>query len=182
MKAFRACSPPRERGVVMYVCLIMLMVLSLIAISSANNSIVEERMVGNMRNDQLARLAAESALNEARQRVLASSAEFGADQVCAHLACFVRPAGLSPADLMRTAAAQAAATTFRVDMKNLQLEDGNARLAASPVYLIEDAGVAPPGKATPPTPNPHQFRITARGFGGDLQYDQTIEKTISIAN
>jgi type IV pilus assembly protein PilX len=180
MRTQRASSPFRERGVVMYVCLILLMVLSLIAISSANNSVVEERMVGNMRNDQLARLAAESALSEAKQRVLASSAQFGADQVCAHLTCFSRPEGLSSAELMRTPAAQASATRFRVDMKNLSVDEGNARLAASPVYLIEDIGAAPPTKATPSASSVHRFRITARGFGGDLQYDQTIEKTISV--
>ncbi len=55
-------SPAKQRGVVLVVSLIMLLVMTLIGITSMNSSVLEEKMAGNMHNRNQAFQAAESAL------------------------------------------------------------------------------------------------------------------------
>lgn len=52
----------KEKGAVLMVSLVMLILLSLISIGSMNTSIMEEKMAGNMRDQNLAFQAAESVL------------------------------------------------------------------------------------------------------------------------
>lgn len=57
--------PARQRGVILVVCLVLLVVLTLIATGGMQSTIVEERMAGNLQDYDLAFQAAESALEEA---------------------------------------------------------------------------------------------------------------------
>ena len=59
-----AASPPRgQHGATLIVALIFLVVLTMLGLSAAQNSTMEERMAGNTRNRDLAFQAAEAALN-----------------------------------------------------------------------------------------------------------------------
>ena len=53
-----------QRGVVLFVALIMLMVMTLIGVTSMQNSAMEEKMVSNVRDIDLSFQAAEAALLE----------------------------------------------------------------------------------------------------------------------
>lgn len=51
-----------QKGAVLIVSLVLLIIMTLLGLSGMNNTIIEERMAGNMRNHTLAFQAAESAL------------------------------------------------------------------------------------------------------------------------
>lgn len=54
--------PARQRGAVLFIALIMLIVITLLALTASSSSLMQERMVGGMRNQQLGSMGAESAL------------------------------------------------------------------------------------------------------------------------
>ena len=57
--------PQRQRGVVLLVGLVVLLVLSLLALGSIRSTTLEERMTGNSQDQQIAFQVAEAALREA---------------------------------------------------------------------------------------------------------------------
>lgn len=58
-----------QRGAALITALILLLVLTLVGVNSLANTVLEERMAGNMRDRQLAFQAAEAALREGERRV-----------------------------------------------------------------------------------------------------------------
>ena len=58
-------SPHRQRGVVLVVSLIMLLVVTLLAVSSMQGTVLEEKMAGNSKDRNLAFQTTESAVREA---------------------------------------------------------------------------------------------------------------------
>ena len=77
-KSLNIRPPRRERGAVLVVSLIMLLIVTLIAVSSMQGTIMEEKMAGNTRDRNLAFQTAESSLREAETYVdgLASMGTF----------------------------------------------------------------------------------------------------------
>jgi type IV pilus assembly protein PilX len=66
--------PPRgERGVVLVVSLIFLVVLTILALAGSESALFQERMAGNLRDRELAFQSAESAVREA-ERVIENAA------------------------------------------------------------------------------------------------------------
>ncbi|MFT3789859.1 MAG: PilX N-terminal domain-containing pilus assembly protein [Rudaea sp.] len=167
----------RQRGTVLFVSTIILLVLSLLAVAMAKTAVVESRMVGAARNAQLAQLAADSAMNEARANIARLAAQDGAQGVCASLRCTVRDAAapVDPAAFMRTPAALAAANPFRLDLTKLAGAEATAQLAASPVYVVEDLGVAAS------MPDRRLFRITAKGVGATEDFSRVVESVYAAA-
>ena len=55
-------SPKRARGAVLFVALIFLVLITLLALTATGTSILQEKMTGGMRNQQLGLMGAESAL------------------------------------------------------------------------------------------------------------------------
>ena len=64
-KSLNIRPPQKEHGAVLVVSLIMLLVVTLIAVSSMQGTVMEEKMAGNTRDRNLAFQTAESALREA---------------------------------------------------------------------------------------------------------------------
>lgn len=172
-----------QHGVALYVALIMLVVLSLFGVVAANTAVVENRMASATRNLQLARLAASSAMNEGRIRVVNIAKAQGSTRVCAELTCLVRSADApeDPRDFMQTAAAVQATIPYRFDFTTLEGEEESARLARNPGYVIEDLGAqasasgAPPDPALPAPLPKHVFRITAIGTGAVKEFQYAME-------
>jgi type IV pilus assembly protein PilX len=54
--------PAQQRGAVLFIALVFLILLSLLAVFASNTSIMQERMTGGMRNSQLAQMGADSAV------------------------------------------------------------------------------------------------------------------------
>ncbi len=57
-----------QRGVVLVVALIFLLLITVLAISASGTSLLQEKLVGGLRNSQLAEWSAESALRGAEWR------------------------------------------------------------------------------------------------------------------
>lgn len=69
-KDWRRCALPRaQRGAVLVVALIFLLLLTILAISASGRSLLQERMVGGLRNAQQAEIGAEAALRGAEWRL-----------------------------------------------------------------------------------------------------------------
>ena len=64
-KSLNIRPPQQERGAVLVVSLIMLLIVTMIAVSSMQGTIMEEKMAGNTRDRNLAFQTAESSLREA---------------------------------------------------------------------------------------------------------------------
>ena len=66
----RAFSPvSRQRGVALFISLVLLLVLTIIGVSSVQTTSLEVRMTGNEHNAMLAFQAAESALRDAEDQL-----------------------------------------------------------------------------------------------------------------
>jgi type IV pilus assembly protein PilX len=63
-----------QRGVVLLMALIFLLLLTMLAVSAAGRSLLQERMVGGLRNAQLAEMGAESAVRGAEWKLWSLSA------------------------------------------------------------------------------------------------------------
>lgn len=168
-----------QGGAVLFVSLVFLLILSFLAIATVNFSLTEIKMAGAVRNMQLAQLAAESAMNEAEEKIARTASVYGASQVCSHISCAVRgmASPFDAASFMHSPPAMAAMTRFRVDLSKLQSGDKSGRLAASPTYVIEDLGTQ---KQTPMVPASRNFWITARGVGETANFVKIIENVYSI--
>src|SRR5579859_5931221 len=67
---FSLSSASKQRGVVMFVALILLLILSLLGVTAARMQTVEERMARNDNNRQIGAQAAEAALRGAEVGIL----------------------------------------------------------------------------------------------------------------
>ena len=156
----------RQDGIVLFVALILLVILSLIGVTAARMQTVEERMARNEDNRQTGAQAAEAALRSAEANILQgiwNAAQFAADAN-----------GLY--DLNATAGSVVPTINWQTQAiayagPNLSAIQSNAR---NPVYIVESLPpVAIPGDsigqvqyAAPTTPVA-VYRITAVGQGAD---------------
>ncbi|WP_158543441.1 pilus assembly PilX family protein [Dyella solisilvae] len=195
----------RQRGVVLVIALVFLMLLSLLAISAASRSLLQERMAGGLRDAQLADMGAEAALRGAEWRLWKASAT-SAGLRCGSTVltdCYQFDlSGLqSPAvSRFRTGVGWNSSNGTEYNSANgganfVKPGAGfdNAALAHNPRYLIEDLGAELPpdtgaqheSGATGSTGTGytsitrHIYRITARSTGGSETTVRVLESTFS---
>lgn len=178
-------SRQQARGAVLFVALIFLILITLLALTATSTSILQEKMTGGMRNQQLGMMGAESALRGGE--AFFTTANFSGSNplpACGPSptsACAYRPQGgvLDTAvQKFRSAqtwvAAIGGSPTYVQPLTGLTGSAQTANLAAQPLLAIEDMGAdVPPalGKQTgaidPQSQNSAWFyRITARSQGG----------------
>ena len=149
--------PGAQRGVVLVIALIFLLLLTILAVSASGRSLLQQRMVGGLRNAQQAELGAEAALRGAEWRLWSLSAA-GTKLICPGAAlpsCYPFDAANPIADV----------TAFRnsagwpTDGSTIYMGDGGgfdyttmsgstlsaeqklmAKLAHNPHYIIERLG------------------------------------------
>ena len=199
--SIRGSGHPRQRGVVLVVALVFLLLLSLLAVTSMRTSLLEEKMVGGLRNQHLASLGAESALRAAESRLWSASSDAATAMACGQQAlagCYAYVAGVPNATVQSFINARgwvtAGATTYAVtDLTALGGSLRSAALASNPVYLIEDMGVDRPpglgpgresGASGMPGSGPHYgsrhlYRITARSRGGHSDAVRVLQSTFA---
>jgi type IV pilus assembly protein PilX len=163
----------RQRGVALITGLIFLVVLTLLAITAARMSGLEERMSGNMRDRSLAVQAAEMALRDA-ERDIRTSGRFGVFGIagvpagggCFNAFCYNSKTGAKNGDdwnvtpvwsLFSMTAGPSAAYGQYTGLANI------AGLSAQPRYLIEGLQKLPPGNSAPVS----YYRITVRALGAN---------------
>lgn len=190
-----------QRGVVMILALVFLLLLTMLAISAIGNSLLQERMAGGLRNAQQAEMSAETALRGAEWKL------WTVGSTGAHLHCgtevpsdcytFDPDHPINDVVKFRTKMGwfSAGATTYRgavgtVDYTKLT----SGKLARNPLYIIEDLGVElPPGttgnlresgvtgarNSGYTSTSAHVYRITARGSGGNENSVRILESTFA---
>lgn len=186
----------RERGAVLVVALIFLLLLTIVAITSSSRSLIQERLAGALRNAQQADWSAENALRGVEWRI------FNGD---AGLACYnsSNPATVSAkVNTFRRASTWVTdgATEYKgagvsLDYKATTTDTSmaTATLAANPWYIVELLGTdkAPPstlstasevGSGGSTTARYYLYRITARAVGGSPNTIRVVESTFVTPN
>ena len=149
----------QQRGSVLLVSLIMLLLLTLVAVGGMQGTILQERMTGNLRDRDLAFQAAEAALREAEAFIRNNPTP---------VTIYDNSSGLyqvnnanRPDWSTRNTTAGNGARTYAGNFQGV---------AAQPIYYIEEISTLQPagteteaGTAVPPPPF---FRVTALGTGG----------------
>lgn len=200
-RALRFDAPQRQRGVVLVVALIFLLLVTMLAISASGTSLLQQRLAGGQRNAQLAEWGAESAIRAAEWRLWRASADPSTRMNCGSGVlsnCYdydPNPPATSKVFVFRTSTGWVTdgATMYPTVALNTQSSDQSFQLADNPYYIIEDLGLElPPNSglqhesgATGSTgtgytsTNRHLYRITARSMGNNQNAIRTIETTFA---
>lgn len=174
--------PHGQRGAVLVVALVFLILLTLLAISASGRSLLQQRMAGGLHNAQLAEVSAETALRGGEWKLWTSTSQLtGTPLLCGSgvLAgsCYrydpANTAVYGPSGTVtkfRTSAAwvSTGAATYNgpsgtVNYTTPGTGYETSRLAKNPVYIIEDMGIElPPGVSG----GLHESGVTGSGGGG----------------
>jgi len=149
--------PVRERGMVLVVSLVMLLMMLLLGMAGMNETVLQERMAGNMKDRNHAFQAGEAALREAELRLQdAALPDFnGSDRVG-----YIQPVDDPGKIATWNGYAWSSAS---------QAVSGLTGLHASPRYVIEEL---PPvisfedSAAFGAVPEAGHYRVTAKAWGG----------------
>jgi type IV pilus assembly protein PilX len=156
-----------QRGVVLLMALIFLLLLTMLAVSAAGRSLLQERMVGGLRNAQLAEMGAESAVRGAEWKLWSLAARglrldcpsdllgncYSFDPAAPNIAVIrFRTSAGWPANTDLSASTEYKGDSAAIDYTTLHgstltgESQKIAGLAKSPRYIIERLGPeAPPG-------------------------------------
>lgn len=165
--------PGRQRGVVLAVALIMLVILTLLGVSAMQVTSLEERMTGNARDRNLAFQSAEAALREGERQLDVPDADLPTFDDTDGF--YTAPdAGDLPVWVDHTGADPDSATFWTTNGRPYGGPDGDASVdsvGAQPRYIVEELpyvpGVGDSFEAGLPQEQlPSYYRVTARATGG----------------
>lgn len=155
---------PSQRGATLIISLLLLLVLSLIGVTAVQTTALQEKMAGNMRNQNLAFQAAEAALRAGENWIAQQTAEPDPQSSCTTPPCeqVWQLNTLNGGDFLDI---QWWKTTSDVQIY------GGATLSevkTPPRYFIEEYSFIPDSLVVDPEPKTGKYiyRITARGTGG----------------
>jgi type IV pilus assembly protein PilX len=177
--------PDRERGAVLFVALVFLVLITLLALTATSTSILQERMTGGVHNSQLSLMGAETALRGAEWNVWNKSNQ-GANNNKLHCSLSGGTTGDSCYSIRGTA--NTYVTAFRnakswIDPSvtpdgakayatstlafGSSSGEATASLQSTPRYLMEDLGQVLPPNA--PSSGEGGGRLALGGFGAGSQ-------------
>lgn len=151
----------RQRGVALIIGLILMVLISILAISSLQNTLLEERMAGNLRNQNMAFQAAESGLVAGELRVQELiQADLGFE-------CSSSDGCYHEIDNPWNGLTDSTWTWIDANTGSYVLEGGMTAITGvneQPQYVIE---IIRPNilKIDPTKPPKQRFRVAARGVG-----------------
>lgn len=198
----------RQRGAVLFLAMIFLVLLAVLAVTASSSSIMQERMTGGMRNRQLGLMGAESTLRGGEQFLWGLSFNVQqplppclATDTTGDCLYFVQRNGILPAKVQafRTSRdwldpATDGARAYTPSLTGLTGSAISANLAVQPRFMIEYVGV---GSFTGPfrtggalypqglqgrVGEHHVYRITARSQGGTGAVVRIAESYYSAMN
>jgi type IV pilus assembly protein PilX len=185
-----------ERGVVLVLALIFLLLITILAVSSSGTSLLQQRLVGGLRSSQLADLGAESALRGAEWTLWTASNTSPVACTSSGPGCYMYDASQVNAKVEAFRNAKGwisdGGTTYHAGKLTAMSADKTFQLTKDPVYMVEDLGVELPsgggsqhesGQTAPGTGNTstdsHIYRITARATGANDNTVRVIETTFA---
>ena len=189
-------APRAQRGVVLVVALIFLLLITILAISASGTSLMQLRLVGGLRSSQMADFGAESAARGAEWRLWTASITTPLACTTTGPSCYkYDPATPNTVvETFRNSPGWVAdgATTYSAGTLTTESTDKTFKLTQDPVYMIEDLGVEVPpglgsqhesGQSAPGTGNTsvdsHVYRITARSTGANDNTVRVLETTFA---
>lgn len=153
----------QQRGAVLVISLIILLLMTIIGVVAMQGATLEERMAGNVRDNQIAFNAAEAAL---RAGELSLSGEFavlpvfsstgGAAGSCHYTQDNIRWANWSAIPQL---------CVYAIKAEFIDPETARELLYASPDYYLEEIEATSSDIEAGTELNVGMYRITARGFG-----------------
>jgi type IV pilus assembly protein PilX len=198
----RYSSSRAQRGAVLVLALIFLLLLTILAISASGRSLLQQRMAGGLLNAQQAEMSAQTALRGAEWRLWKSTSNITAQLNCGtgiFTDCYIYDPAHPIANVVAFRTQQGWVTAGSTEY--MGYANGTdytaaavAGLAHNPRYMIEDLGVElPPGVggglhesgATGSTGTGtsssarHIYRITARATGGSANTVRVLESTFA---
>jgi len=144
-----------QKGSVLVVSLIFLLLLTMIGVASIQSSTLEERMAGNLRDQNNAFQAAEGALRVGEKYLNQAAVGEFAGAFGRYLVC---------APSITSVACRPPAWSDRLSSGWVSLSDINY-VSAQPQYIIEKFPEIPGIMLGEPVPPSQIYRITSRGFG-----------------
>jgi type IV pilus assembly protein PilX len=162
-QSFGSLGGRAQRGAVLVVALIFLILLTILALSASSRSLLQERMVGGLRNAQQATMSANTALRGAEWQLWARTLTVGSHMNCLNGSistddgCTIYSASDVPygptGDVTKFLNSQGWVSGIGVTYTGPAGQNGytstslaTAKLARNPVYIIEDLGLQmPPG-------------------------------------
>lgn len=194
-----------QRGAVLFVALVFLLLLTLLGIAASSTSILQEKMTGSMRNRQLGLMGAESALRGGESTIW--NLAYQSNGTLAMPPCIGNSTGVlcvykilggkldSKVQAFRTSKAAVppggdGAMAYTGVVSGLSGDNQTASINSQPRYMIEDLGPdVPPGSGRrsgaiqqekPGQPGSHEwYRITARSEGGNNTVLRVTESVFS---
>lgn len=190
-----------QHGFALLMALIFLVLLSMLAITASQHSLLQERMAGSLHNAQQARISAETALRGAEYKLWSLANQAGGRLHCQQAAITQNDGCILYRPDSAPYAANGAVTRFQsaagwIDGIGVTYTGPAGRgytpvLAKNPVYIIEDMGSErPPGTSglhesgnTGPNNSGqaevHIYRITARATGGNIHAASVVQSTFN---
>jgi type IV pilus assembly protein PilX len=186
----------RERGAVLIVALIFLLLLTIVAITSSSRSLIQERLAGALRNAQQAEWSAENALRGVEWRIFTGDASLGCYNSSNPGTVSTKVTTFRNASTWVTAGAteyKGSAVSLDYSATTTDTTMTSATLAANPWYIVEYLGQdrAPPsttgaqaeaGSGGSTTARFYLYRITARAVGGSPNTIRVVESTFVTPN
>lgn len=187
-----------QRGAVLVIALIFLLLLTILAVGASNRSLLQQRMAGGLLNAQRAQMSAQTALRGAEWRLWSSAAKVGTTLGCGTAlfpSCYIfdplNPVTNAVNFRTRPGWVTAGSEEYLGAEGSINFTTGDGKLAENPRYIVEDLGmVRPPGSGPQHESgstgasgggagqiNLEIFRITARATGGDPNTISVLEST-----
>jgi type IV pilus assembly protein PilX len=177
-------SPARQRGAVLIVSLLLLLVMTVLALGASQATRMQERMASNARDTDLAFQSAEAALRTAERLIENPSLTYPFPCVTM-TRCQVLDLNVLPADVAyrdrdwwnNFAWSYAPGNTWSAASSASIRGDGLAR--SDPQFVVEELGVvSPPARGRgPPPPERYFYRITASAEGGSESARVVLQST-----
>lgn len=201
--------PSRQRGAVLFIAIVMLLLITLLALAASSSSVLQEKMVGGLRNQQLSAMGAESALRGTESWLW--NLNFNATTGQPLPPCLSAPAAgttcvhrttndgtlKSGVQAFRTSRQWAdppvGAPGYVHTLTGLTGGNETASLVRQPAVMIEDMGAnVPPGagnqkgvidsELTSQAGKSNFYRITARSQGGNTAASHVMESVFSSSD
>lgn len=189
-------APRAQRGVVLIVALIFLLLITILAMSASGTSLMQLRLVGGLRSSQMADFGAESAARGAEWRLWTASITSPVACTTNGPTCYIYDAATpnTVVDTFRNSPGwvTTGSTTYSAGTMTTASTDKTYKLTQDPVYVIEDLGVEVPpglgsqhesGQSAAGTGNTsvdsHVYRITTRSTGANDNTVRVLETTFA---
>lgn len=184
-------SPTRQRGAVLAVGLILLLVMTLIMIVAMSGSILQERMAGAMRNQSMADVGADSALRDGELWVWNRVVAAGGQLTVASAGFPLSPKSTAAREFRESHTWETGGSQYGSGGAAINFPDTDYyRMAQTPAYIVEALGDVGSGgvcieshcgSGNTLNESLHYYRITGRSTGGTEGVVRAAESTFSIS-